>query len=100
MNKTKKPPTSMAIPNKKKPTVYDAIVSKYKEGDRVYGIRLPNAFIGTVVRTYCTVNSNRSGKYRNPAYVIKCDVDGKERSFQLLRPVSKSDGLDQLYSIH
>lgn len=57
---------------------------KYKVGDRVIGRRAPNEFKGTFVRSYVTINQNIIS-YRNPAYVIKCDNDGKERSFQTLR---------------
>lgn len=58
----------------------------YKVGDIVYGLRAPTAHAGTFVRAYVTINNG----WRNPAYVIKCDVDGKERSFQILRPQTKS----------
>ena len=71
-------------PRKNNPT--DVMVSrKYDIGQRVYGIRTPNAFAGELVRTYVTLNEG----WRNPAYVVKCDVDGKERSFQMCRDETK-----------
>lgn len=70
---------------KQKVTVRDEtfVSRKYVVGDRVIGRRTPDQFIGTFVRAYCTLNNG----YRNPAYVIKCDIDGKERSFQGLQLV-------------
>lgn len=62
------------------------IVSRcYTEGQRVIGLRSPKAYHGVFVRAYATLN----GTYRNPAYVIKCDVDGKERAFQGCRDESR-----------
>lgn len=68
---------------KRKTTVRDTnfVSRKYVIGDRVVGRRSPKEFTGTFVRAYCTLNNG----YRNPAYVVKCDIDGKERSFQGLQ---------------
>lgn len=77
---------------KKNPT--EPMVSRlYTEGQRVYGLRRPTAYLGVYVRSYVTLNNC----WRNPAYVIKCDVDGKERSFQTCRDESK--GVDDSFTI-
>jgi hypothetical protein len=66
---------------KKRNTIHSPMVSrKYKIGQRVIGKRSPNKYAGELVRTYCTLNNG----YRNAAYVVKCDTDGKERSFQVV----------------
>ncbi len=67
---------------KKRNTIRVDMVSRvHPIGERVIGKRFPTEFVGTFVRAYCTLN----GHYRNPAYVVKCDVDGKERSFQCVQ---------------
>ena len=59
----------------------------HKIGDRVIGRRLPDRFPGILVDAYVTLNCRINGVtiYRNPAYVVLCDKDGKRRSFQSLR---------------
>lgn len=65
----------------KRNTIQAPMISRaHPIGQRVIGKRSPNEYVGVFVRAYCTVN----GIYRNPAYVVKCDIDGKERSFQCL----------------
>jgi hypothetical protein len=58
----------------------DMVSRKYNIGQRVFGIRSPYNFTGILVETYCTLNNG----FRNPAYVVLCEVDGKTRSFQCL----------------
>lgn len=71
------------IKQKRKVNPKEQIVSRaHPINERVYGCRFPDAYIGTFVRAYVTINENNSGRYRNPAYVVKCDIDGKERVFQ------------------
>ncbi len=71
---------------KREPSVRLPMVSRaYTIGDRVHGIRSPNAYAGELVETYVTINDS----YRNPAYVVKCDIDGKNRSFQCCRKESE-----------
>lgn len=64
--------------------VEETISRKYKPGDRVFGARRPNAYPGVFVRAYVTLNTNWGGTYRNMGYVVKCDIDGKERKFQVI----------------
>lgn len=60
-------------------TRYEPVVKcKYTAGQRVVGRRFPVKYEGEFVRSYVTVNNG----FRNVAYVVKCDFDGKERSFQ------------------
>jgi hypothetical protein len=56
---------------------------KFKIGQAVVGVRQPQEQVGILVGAYATINNG----YRNPAYVVKCDSDGKERSYQHLRAV-------------
>jgi hypothetical protein len=56
-------------------------------GQRVIGNRCPNKEPGTFVSGYYTINSNRGGTWRNYSYIVKCDKDGKERSFQSVHAV-------------
>ena len=58
--------------------IIPAVSRKYKIGQEVIGHRSPDHYTGTLVRTYATKN----GPYKNMAYVVKCNRDGKERSFQ------------------
>ena len=60
--------------------VKPALSRKYAIGQKVIGHRCPNYMTGTLVRSYVTINHG----YRNMAYVVKCDTDGRERSFQLI----------------
>jgi hypothetical protein len=57
------------------------IPRNYVVGQAVYGVRSPTAHKGVFVRAYVTLNNG----WRNAAYIVKCNVDGKERSFQVLR---------------
>ena len=67
--------------SKKRNTIQAPMISRaHPIGQRVIGKRSPATFAGVLVRTYCTINNG----WRNPAYVVKCDIDGKERSFQCL----------------
>ena len=61
-------------------TKKDSMISrKYTIGQKVIGHRKPSPDVsGILVETYVTIN----GPYRNPAYRIKCDNDGKLRSYQ------------------
>lgn len=69
-------------PVKRGKTRYDNIaLRKYKIGQRVVGVRDPMARHGVLVDAYVTLNNG----YRNPAYVVRCDCDGKDRVFQGLR---------------
>lgn len=51
-------------------------------GQRVIGVRAPNKEPGVFVSSYYTINKNRGVTYRNYSYIVKCDRDGKERSYQ------------------
>ncbi len=88
------------LPKKRKVNPKEPIISRnHPIGERVYGCRFPIAYTGTFVRAYATINENRSGTYRNPAYVVKCDIDGKERSFQFIRSLHKDSNYDPTISI-
>jgi len=58
--------------------------TKHTIGDKVIGVRSPKAYHGCFVSAHYTLNKNQSGTYRNYGYVIKCDCDGKLRTFQYL----------------
>lgn len=76
------------IVRKRRKTRFDTMVSrKFTIGEKVIGIRSPDKQSGILVRSYVTINTNKSGTYRNPAYIVKCDSDGKERSFQFIKKV-------------
>lgn len=72
---------------------------KYEIGDRVYGIRSPNAQLGVLVGAYVSINTNRDGTFRNPTYVVRCDSDGKERKFMHVRKESISITIKEHYII-
>lgn len=59
---------------------------KYKIGQRVIGFRRdgrPHAEErGILVRIYSTINGNGPWCYKNPAFVVRCDSDARERVFQ------------------
>jgi hypothetical protein len=67
----------------------------YEVGDRVIGKRSPIAYRGVYVRAYVTLNNG----YRNPAYIVKCDIDGKERSFQHMQKISHEPYLPTTYTL-
>jgi hypothetical protein len=71
------------------------ISRKYTVGDAVYGVRSPTAYQGVFVRSYVTLNNG----WRNAAYIVKCDCDGKERSFQVLRAVAKNEPFADYFTI-
>jgi hypothetical protein len=56
-------------------------------GQRVIGNRCPNKEPGVFVSGYYTINVNDRGTYRNYSYIVKCDKDGKERSYQSISVV-------------
>lgn len=72
---------------------------KYEIGDRVYGIRHPNAQLGVLVGAYVSINTNRYGTFRNPTYVVRCDSDGKERKFMQVRKESIGITIEERYNI-
>ena len=71
------------------------IPRNYVVGQRVYGVRTPSAHRGEFVRAYVTLNNG----WRNPAYVVKCDIDGKERVFQQLRPADSTKKFPDYFTI-
>jgi len=68
---------------------------KYAIGEAVFGVRSPSAYRGIFVRAYVTINNG----FRNPAYVVKCDIDGKERVFQVLRSVAYVDTFSEYFTL-
>jgi len=69
---------------------------KWFEGMRVIGIRKGATHyyeLGTLLYSYYTVNHG----YSNNAYLVKCDSDGKTRSFQFLKSVTDYSVKDALY---
>lgn len=61
---------------------------EYEIGSRVIGARSPIAYVGVLVRKYRT---------KQKAYVIKCDIDGKERSFQCIKSIELCNKLRSPY---
>ena len=68
---------------------------KYKIGEKVIGRRSPDAYIGELLEVYVTINNG----FRNMAYKIKCDVDGKTRSFQILSKIDKKEEIEKTFRL-